>query len=160
MHRLAWRSRFSKDRFQPPFRLPRRRARKQLVRNGINGTVKRLIGGTRRLSRTARESDRGRVWVSGHEFNERIGSCCKARDTTNSMFHLRRRRGRTSTVEELERCSGRFVVLSKSFWAPSAHNRPSLPLQVFPIRLIPLCTARAGYLIHVRSRSGLLSLTR
>src|SRR5271170_6076519 len=81
MHRLAWRSRFSKDRFQSLFRLPRCRTRKQLVRNGINGTVIRPIGGTRRLSRTTRESEHGRVWVSGHEFNERIGTCCKARHT-------------------------------------------------------------------------------
>jgi hypothetical protein len=111
MHRLAWRSRFSKDRFQSLFRLPRRRTRKQLAGNGINGTVIRPIGGTRRLSRTIRESEHGRVWVSGHEFNERIGTCCKSRHTINSTFHLR---GRTSTVEEPERCAGRLLSYRKA----------------------------------------------
>src|SRR5271156_4431952 len=71
MHRLAWRSRFSKDRFQSLFRLPRCRTRKQLVRNGINGTVIRPIGGTSRLSRTTRESEHGWVWVSGHEVHRK-----------------------------------------------------------------------------------------
>lgn len=142
MHRLAWRSRFSKDRFQSLFRLPRCRTRKKLVANGIVGTVIRPIGGTRRLSRTTRESEHGRVWVSGHEFNERIGTCCKS--SSHYQFDL--------SFEEKMRKNKHRGRAGKSAWEGILlHSH---------IRLIQLCIARAGCLTHVRSRSSLLRLTR